>query len=69
MRSTALPTRREALATLPTGALATRTALSAEAPFRFGALDHLAGPAQALLAVRLPVAVGQGPDLGGQRSC
>jgi catechol 2,3-dioxygenase-like lactoylglutathione lyase family enzyme len=41
MRTTLL-TRREALATLTAGALATRTALSADAPFRFGALDHLA---------------------------
>src|ERR1700738_5342277 len=42
MRTTALLTRREALATLAAGALATRAALSADAPFRFGALDHLA---------------------------
>jgi catechol 2,3-dioxygenase-like lactoylglutathione lyase family enzyme len=42
MRTFALLTRREALATLTGGTLATRTALSADAPFRFGALDHLA---------------------------
>jgi catechol 2,3-dioxygenase-like lactoylglutathione lyase family enzyme len=42
MRTTALRTRREALATLIGGAVTTRTALSAEAPFRFAALDHLA---------------------------
>jgi catechol 2,3-dioxygenase-like lactoylglutathione lyase family enzyme len=42
MRTTAPLTRREALATLSAGALATRTAISAEAPFRIGALDHLA---------------------------
>jgi len=42
MRTTALPTRREALATLIGGAVITRTARSAEAPFHFGALDHLA---------------------------
>ena len=42
MRTTALRTRREALATLTAGVLATRTAFSANAPFRFGALDHLA---------------------------
>jgi catechol 2,3-dioxygenase-like lactoylglutathione lyase family enzyme len=42
LRSTALPTRRQALRTLSAGALATRCALSADAPFRFGALDHLA---------------------------
>jgi catechol 2,3-dioxygenase-like lactoylglutathione lyase family enzyme len=42
MRTTALLTRREALATITAGALATRTALSADAPFRFSALDHLA---------------------------
>jgi catechol 2,3-dioxygenase-like lactoylglutathione lyase family enzyme len=41
MRSTH-PTRREAFATFAGAALAARTALSAEAPFRFGALDHLA---------------------------
>jgi len=35
-------TRREAIATLTAGAFATRTALAAEPPFRFGALDHLA---------------------------
>jgi catechol 2,3-dioxygenase-like lactoylglutathione lyase family enzyme len=46
MRNTAALTRRQALATLTAGALATRTAFAApdskEAPFRFGALDHLA---------------------------
>jgi catechol 2,3-dioxygenase-like lactoylglutathione lyase family enzyme len=42
MRTTAPLTRREALATLSAGALATRTAISAEAPLRFGGLDHLA---------------------------
>jgi glyoxalase/bleomycin resistance protein/dioxygenase superfamily protein len=42
MRTTAFLTRREALATLGAGVLATRTALSADALFRFGALDHLA---------------------------
>ncbi len=42
MPSIARPTRREALATLTAGALATRTAFSADAPFRFGYLDHLA---------------------------
>ena len=42
MRTTALRTRREALATFTAAALATRTALSAETPFRFSALDHLA---------------------------
>src|SRR5713101_7513678 len=42
MGATALLTRRGALATLTAGALATRAALSADAPFRFGALDHLA---------------------------
>src|SRR5579864_8297431 len=42
MRTTALLTRREALAALTAGALVPRTALSADAPFRFGALDHLA---------------------------
>ncbi|MGD1093017.1 MAG: VOC family protein [Bryobacteraceae bacterium] len=42
MRTTLLLTRRAALATLTAGALATRTALSANAPFRFGSLDHLA---------------------------
>ena len=42
MRSSALYTRREALKTLTVGALATRAALSADAPFRFGTLDHLA---------------------------
>jgi len=41
MRTNVL-TRREALATLTAGTLATRAALSAEAPFRFAALDHLA---------------------------
>jgi len=42
MRTTARFTRREALGTLTAAALATRTALAADAPFRFGALDHLA---------------------------
>jgi catechol 2,3-dioxygenase-like lactoylglutathione lyase family enzyme len=42
MRATTFPTRREVFAMLAAGALATRTALSADAPFRFGALDHLA---------------------------
>src|ERR1700726_2270403 len=42
MRATTFPTRREVFAILAAGALATRTALSADAPFRFGALDHLA---------------------------
>jgi hypothetical protein len=42
VRTTALHTRREALAMLTDGALGTRTARSADAPFRFGALDHLA---------------------------
>src|SRR5579864_5914708 len=42
MRTTALLTRREALAALTAGALATRTAHAAAAPFSFGALDHLA---------------------------
>ncbi|MGA2711792.1 MAG: VOC family protein [Bryobacteraceae bacterium] len=42
MRTTALLTRREVLSTLTAAAIATRTALSADAPFRFGALDHLA---------------------------
>lgn len=42
MRATAFHTRREVLATLTAGALASRTALSAEASFRFSALDHLA---------------------------
>jgi catechol 2,3-dioxygenase-like lactoylglutathione lyase family enzyme len=42
MRTTALLTRRGALATLTAGAIAARTALSADTPFRFGALDHLA---------------------------
>src|ERR1700676_4531087 len=42
MRATTFPTRREVFAMLAAGALASRTALSAEAPFRFGALDHLA---------------------------
>lgn len=42
MRTTARPTRREALAALTAGALATRTARAAAAPFSFGALDHLA---------------------------
>src|SRR6202166_4239709 len=44
MRATTFPTRREVFAMLAAGALATRTALSADAPFRFGALDHLAPP-------------------------
>jgi catechol 2,3-dioxygenase-like lactoylglutathione lyase family enzyme len=42
MRTSALLTRREILATITAGTLATRTALSADAPFRFSALDHLA---------------------------
>ena len=47
MRTNALFTRRQALGTLAAGALAARTAFSAPesgsaAPFRFGALDHLA---------------------------
>jgi catechol 2,3-dioxygenase-like lactoylglutathione lyase family enzyme len=42
MRATALTSRREALATLAAGAFATRSAHSADAPFRFRALDHLA---------------------------
>jgi catechol 2,3-dioxygenase-like lactoylglutathione lyase family enzyme len=42
MRTTALPTRREALATFTAAALATRTSLSAETPFHYSALDHLA---------------------------
>ena len=42
MRTTALLTRRGAIATLAAGALASRSALFADAPFRFGALDHLA---------------------------
>jgi catechol 2,3-dioxygenase-like lactoylglutathione lyase family enzyme len=42
MMRTTHPTRREALATFAGAALATRTALAADAPFRFGALDHLA---------------------------
>jgi catechol 2,3-dioxygenase-like lactoylglutathione lyase family enzyme len=43
MRSTtAVLTRRQALATLTAGTIAARTALSAGAPFRFSALDHLA---------------------------
>lgn len=42
MSTIALLTRRGALATLTAGALATRAALSADAPFRFGGLDHLA---------------------------
>jgi catechol 2,3-dioxygenase-like lactoylglutathione lyase family enzyme len=42
MMRTTHPTRREALATFAGAALATRPALSADAPFRFGALDHLA---------------------------
>ena len=42
MRRTIHPTRREALATFAGAALTTRTALSAEAPFRFGSIDHLA---------------------------
>lgn len=35
-------TRREAFTTLSAAAFVARTALSADAPFRFGALDHLA---------------------------
>jgi len=42
MRTTAALTRRQALATLTAGTIAARTALSAGAPFRFSALDHLA---------------------------
>jgi catechol 2,3-dioxygenase-like lactoylglutathione lyase family enzyme len=42
MRTAHLLTRREALATLTAATLAARTAFSAAAPFRFGALDHLA---------------------------
>ena len=42
MRTAALHTRREALATLTAGVLAARKALSAGAPFHYGALDHLA---------------------------
>jgi catechol 2,3-dioxygenase-like lactoylglutathione lyase family enzyme len=42
MMRTIHPTRREALATIASAALATRTVLAADAPFRFGALDHLA---------------------------
>jgi catechol 2,3-dioxygenase-like lactoylglutathione lyase family enzyme len=42
MSITALPTRRESFAMLTAGALATRNAFSADAPFRFRALDHLA---------------------------
>jgi len=42
MRSIARLTRREALATITAGAFVTRTAFSADAPFRFSALDHLA---------------------------
>lgn len=37
-----LITRRRALATLAAGATLARTAFAAEAPFKFGALDHLA---------------------------
>jgi len=39
---TALLTRREVFGTLTAASLAVRTALSADAPFRFSALDHLA---------------------------
>ena len=42
MRTTALLTRREALATITAGTLASCDALCADAPFRFSALDHLA---------------------------
>ena len=42
MRTTALLTRRGALTTLTAGVIAARTALSADTPFRFSALDHLA---------------------------
>jgi catechol 2,3-dioxygenase-like lactoylglutathione lyase family enzyme len=42
MRTTALLTRRESLAMFTAGALGTRTALPADTPFRFVALDHLA---------------------------
>lgn len=42
MRTTALLTRREILATLTAASLATRTASSADAPSQFGGLDHLA---------------------------
>jgi len=42
MRTPALLSRREALARFTAGAIVARTAVSADAPFRFGALDHLA---------------------------
>jgi catechol 2,3-dioxygenase-like lactoylglutathione lyase family enzyme len=42
MMRTTHPTRRETFAAFAGAALAARTALSADAPFRFGALDHLA---------------------------
>jgi catechol 2,3-dioxygenase-like lactoylglutathione lyase family enzyme len=42
MRTSALCTRREALATLTAAAFATRPAVAADASFRFSALDHLA---------------------------
>src|SRR5258708_3264417 len=42
MGTTPLLSRREAVATLTAGALTTGAALSAEATFRFGALDHRA---------------------------
>jgi catechol 2,3-dioxygenase-like lactoylglutathione lyase family enzyme len=42
MRTAALLTRREVFATLTAGAISARTALAADAPFHFGALDHLA---------------------------
>jgi catechol 2,3-dioxygenase-like lactoylglutathione lyase family enzyme len=42
MRATPLLTRREALSAFAAATLATRNALPAEAPFRFGSLDHIA---------------------------
>ena len=42
MRTSALLNRRQAIGTLTAGALAARTAFSAEAPFRFSSIDHLA---------------------------
>jgi catechol 2,3-dioxygenase-like lactoylglutathione lyase family enzyme len=43
MRTAAILSRREALATLTAGAISARTALSADAaPFRYSALDHVA---------------------------
>jgi catechol 2,3-dioxygenase-like lactoylglutathione lyase family enzyme len=42
MRTNALLTRREAFATFSAAAIATSTAFAADAPFRFGNLDHLA---------------------------